>query len=151
MPLRIPVGKSLYSRAVLADTGAILALANSRDRNHGVAEDCLRSIHSYRLPIYAPLPIIYETHKRLLFDLGPASSKRFLDSVRNNSVIVIRTIVEDEQEAKLLIERYQDLRITLFDAVSMAIMLRVGIAVSFSFDRHFLQAGFIRIPPFHLQ
>lgn len=150
MPQHIPVGKSLFSRAVLVDTGAILALANSRHENHGDAEDCLKKINYNKLPMYIPLPIIYETHKRLLFDLGFKQSMRFLNSISTSNLSIIRTIEDDEREAKQLIEKYCGLKLTLFDAVSMAVMQRFGIAASFSFDRHFLQAGFIRIPPFHL-
>jgi predicted nucleic acid-binding protein len=150
VPPSIPIGTSLYSRAVLVDTGAFIALADSRDVNHQDAIDCLAKINAFRFPVFVPLPIIYETQKRLLFDLGQGAAARFLDSIFDGSVAVIRTVDSDETEAKTLITRYLDLKLTLTDAVCMAIMRRLGIAASFSFDRHFLQAGFIRVPPFHI-
>ena len=148
--LGFPVGRTLYSHAVLVDTGAFLALADVKDKNHKDAVECLKKIAEYRLPLFVPLPIIYESHKRFLFDLGQLAAKRFLNSIYDGSLNIVRTIEEDERQANILLERYKDLKLTLTDASSMALMLRLGIAASFSFDRHFLQAGFIRIPPFHL-
>lgn len=148
--VRPPVGRSLYSRAILLDTGAFLALANPRDNNHKPAVDCLEAIARQRLPVVVSLPVIYESYRRFLFDLGPQAAKRFIQEIYDGSVNIIRTSEDDELEARRLLERYGNLKLTLTDAANMAIMIRFGIAVSFSFDHHYLQAGFIRIPPFHL-
>jgi predicted nucleic acid-binding protein len=146
----LPIGKSLYSRAILIDTGALLALANPGDSNRQQAITCLNTIKDYRLPVFVSLPTIYESHRRFLFDLGYIVAARFLQEIHDGSVNILRTVEEDEQEAIRLIRRYEALGLTMTDAVNMAVMTRLGIAVSFSFDRHYLQAGFIRIPPFHL-
>jgi predicted nucleic acid-binding protein len=144
------IGKSLFSHAVLIDTGAILALTNHQHINHSRAVDCLAKINDRKLPVLVSLPVIYETHKRILFDLGRIQARQFLIQIYDRRTTIIRTESADEERAKALLDRYRDLGMTLTDAVSMAIMERFGIAASFSFDRHFLQAGFIRIPPFHL-
>jgi uncharacterized protein len=144
------VGKTLYARAVLMDTGAFLALMNSQNRNHENAVQCSYEIAKHRLPLFVPLPVIYESYKRLLFDMGQAQARRFLKSILSGQYNVVRTVEEDEKTADALIERYKDLGLTLTDATSMALMTRLGIAKSFSFDQHFLQAGFIRVPPFYL-
>ena len=132
------------------DTGALVALANRSDTNHTAAADCLQIIAQHRLPLFVSLPTIYETHHRLLFDLGPNRARRFLEAVYDGLTNIVRTIDEDEKEARRLIDRYGALRLTLTDAVSMAVMTRLRIGACFSFDVHFLQAGYIRIPPFHL-
>jgi predicted nucleic acid-binding protein len=144
------IGKGLYSRAVLIDTSAFLALAKSKDIDHLAAYECLKLIAKYRLPVFTSIPTIYESQRRILFDLGQSAAEQFLEEVFNESLNVVRTIIEDEQEAKKLIRKYAALQLTLTDAANMALMIRLGVAVVFSFDRHFLQAGFIRIPPFHL-
>jgi len=144
------VGRSLYARAVLTDTGAFLALANPRESNHGYASECLRAIAEHRLPVFVSAPTIYESHRRFLFDFGERAASKFLQEIYGGSVNIVRTVDEDEREARRLLERYKDLNLTLTDAVNMAIMTRFGIAACFSFDIHYLQAGFIRIPPFHL-
>lgn len=144
------IGKGLFSRAVLMDTGAFLALAKSNDIHHSVAFECLKLIAKHRLPLFVSIPTIYESYRRILFDLGQTSAGQFLDQVLGGSLNLARTAIEDEHEARRLIGRYAALQLTLTDAANMALMVRLGIAAVFSFDRHFLQAGFIRIPPFHL-
>jgi predicted nucleic acid-binding protein len=146
----LPIGRSLYSRAILVDTSAFLSLANPQDSNHQAAVECLNSISKHRLPVFVALPTIYESYRRFLFDLGQVAAKRFLQEIYDGSVNILRTIEEDELEARRLLEKYKGFRITMTDAANMAVMIRLGIATSFSFDRHYLQAGFIRIPPFRL-
>jgi predicted nucleic acid-binding protein len=142
--------KSLYIKAVLIDTCALLALSNSRDKYHHEASECLKRIAENHFPIYISVPTIYETHRRLLFDQGQLSSQQFLESVYDGSLNIERTIDDDEQNSRLLINKYKDLKITLTDAANMSVMIRLGIGTVFSFDRHFIQAGFIQIPPFFL-
>lgn len=146
----LPVGKSLYSRAVLIDTGAFLAIANSADGHHNEAVECLSSIARYRLPLFVSIPTVYESHRRFLFDLGSDRAKQCVDEVLNGPINLIRTVAADEVQARALIDRYAALNLTLTDAANMAVMLRLGIAACFSFDRHYLAAGYIRVPPFHL-
>lgn len=143
------IGRTLYARAVFLDTGAFLALANtSEGERHTLAVECLKQVLAHRLPFLTSLPVIYEAHRRLLFDIGSEMAREFLDRIFDGSIQIVRALEPDETKGRELIATYPDL--TLTDAVSMAIMLRIGVAVCFGFDRHFLQAGFYRIPPFHL-
>jgi len=148
--IQVLPGKRLYAKAVLIDTGALLALADSKDIHHLSASDCLKSIAEHRLPVFISIPTIYESQRRILFDLGQQVATQFLDQIYDGSLNIERTVNEDEQEARALIKKYTALKLTLTDAANMAVMMRLGIAMVFSFDRHFLQAGFIRIPPFYL-
>jgi len=145
---QIPFGKGLFARSVLIDTGAFIALADTKDKFHKEAVDCLGLIAKNRLPLFVTVPTIYETQRNIIHKLGLNASRNFLDSIYDGSHNIVRTIEEDDIEAKKLIEKYASLELTLTDSVNMVIMLKIGIAKVFSFDRHFLQAGFIRIPPF---
>jgi predicted nucleic acid-binding protein len=147
----LPIGKTLYARAVLMDTGAILALADHSDPHHNDATECLQAIARHRLPVFIIVPTIYEAHRRFLFDHGQPAANYLLDAVYDGSTNIVRTVDEDEQEARRLIQRYAALEMTLTDGACMAVMTRLRIAACFSFDVHFLQAGYIRIPPFHLR
>jgi len=134
----------------MTDTGALLALADQHDSHHDEAVDCLRRISEHRLPLFISLPTIYESHRRFLFSLGNRAAESMLTRVYDGTINVVRTVSDDESEARRLLGRYRDLDFTLVDAVNMAVMVRLRIAAAFSFDRHYLQAGFVRIPPFHL-
>ncbi|SRR6266536_2654347 len=148
--VRAIVGRSLYARAVLIDTGALVALLHPTDPHHVAARDCLTKISANHLSLIVTLPTIYEGYTRLLYDVGFDAAERLLDSVFGPGMSLIRTDPPDETEARRLIDRYQALGLTLVDAVNMAVMTRLSIGACFSHDIHFLQAGFIRIPPFHL-
>jgi predicted nucleic acid-binding protein len=134
----------------LIATGALLALADPKDNNRPQAIACLNTIKDHRLPVFVSLPTIYESHRRFLYGLGQVAAAHFLQNIYDGSINIVRTVEDDEHEGIRLIERYEGLRITLTDAVNMAVMIRLGIDVSFSFDRRYLQAGFIRIPPFQV-
>jgi predicted nucleic acid-binding protein len=140
---QLQLGKSLFAKAILIDTCVLLALANSRDNYHLTASECLQTISKYHFPIYISIPTIYESHRRILFDLGQSAAQRFLNQIYDGSLNIERTVDEDERQARFLIEKYAALKLTLTDAANMSVMLRLGIATAFSFDRHFLQAGFI--------
>ena len=143
------VGSSLYDSVVLIDSGAFIALADRTDRYHADALECLTRISAHRLPIYAPSPVIFETHRKLLHQIGYWAALRFLRSAYDGSVNIVRPVSGDEMSARALVERYESMALTLSDAASMAIMTRLGIGVCFSFDYDFVNAGFLRIPPFH--
>jgi predicted nucleic acid-binding protein len=95
----LPVGRSLYARAILADTGAFLALANSQNNNHHAAVECLKAITRHRLPVFVLLPTIYESYNRFLFDLGQRPANHFIEEIYDGSINIVRTIEEDEFEA----------------------------------------------------
>ena len=51
-----------------------------------------------------------------------------------------------EQDAENILVKYQDQDFSYTDAVSFAVMRRDGIDRAFSFDRHFVTAGFTIVP-----
>jgi predicted nucleic acid-binding protein len=103
-----------------------------------------------RLPAIVSVPTIHETHRRLLYSPQPTLARSFLAGIYDGSVNIVVTNPVDEYEATKLIDRYAGLALTLTDATNMALMVRIQIGAAFSFDRHFLQAGFVRVPPLHL-
>lgn len=147
---KLPLRKWLSSRAVLVDTGPFVALYNKKDDYHQEAIKCFKLIAAHRLSLFISVPTIYESHRRILFDSKQVAANSFLDSVFDGSMNVERTLMEDEQEARQLMAKYAGFQLTLTDAVNMAIMVRLQIGTVFSFDSHFLQGGFVRIPPFYL-
>lgn len=140
-------GRSMYSKAVMLDTGALLALSSSRDKYHYQAKEGLERLTKDRFPLYITIPTIYETQRRLLLDLGIKASSRFLKTIFDGSIRIERTSHDDDMAAKDLTEKYSYIPLTLTDAVNMTVMMRLGILKIFSFDAHFLQVGFLIVPP----
>lgn len=143
------VGDSIYSHAVLVDTGAFIALEDPRDGHHREATDCLNELGRRRVPLIVSLPTIFESHSHILYDLGERKARFFIHHIYDGSLNIRQTSKEDELAALLILDRFTDLRLTLVDAANMALMGRLGIGTCFGFDHHFLQAGFAMIPPFY--
>ena len=109
---------------------------------------CEQAIRNRRLPIYVTSTVIVETHRRFLFDFGYGAAKHFLERAYSGGFNILRPTPGDEEQAMQLLDRYADLEMTLCDAISMAVMLRIGILRAFTYDRrHFSAALFIVVPP----
>jgi predicted nucleic acid-binding protein len=92
--------------------------------------------------------VIAETHRRLLFDHGYEAADRFLTAVYGAEATIVRPTEVDEHEAVRLLRKYSDLGLTLCDALTVAVMSRLGIVRVFTYDRaHFLPVGLITVPP----
>jgi len=112
---------------------------------------CSASLRFRRFPRFVTSPVIAETHHRLLFDYGYEAADRFLAAVFGGEATIVRPTEVDELEAARLIRKYADLKLTFCDAISMTVMLRLGILRVFTYDRkHFCAVGFIAIPPLDL-
>jgi hypothetical protein len=63
--------------------------------------------------------------------------------MEQTSVRVIRATLRDEAAGREIIYRYDDKDFSLTDAISFAVMRRLGITTAFSFDRDFIRFGFM--------
>jgi predicted nucleic acid-binding protein len=61
--------------------------------------------------------------------------------------MIVRVRSRDEDRAWQIITQYSDKDFSLTDAISFAVMERLGIKTAFSLDRHFTQFGWQTIPP----
>ncbi len=72
---------------------------------------------------------------------------RFLDSIEAGGTVVIRVRRLDEERAAQIIRTQADKDYSLTDALSFAVMERLGLSRAFTFDRHFAQYGFTVLTP----
>lgn len=144
----LPVPRSIYERAVLFDTCALEAITDPRDQYHETASNCLFEFRRLAYPFYVTTLTIAETHRRLLYKpyLGILSALRFLESVYDGSINIIRPLEEDELQAMEYIRRFKGQKLTVTDTISMAVMKRLGLRKVFSFDWHFTLLGFQVVP-----
>lgn len=145
-PGRIIPG-SIYKYAVLIDTGPLYAIVDTADGKHHEASACLREISKLRLPLFVSNLTIAECHRRVLHSLGIRRGLEFLTNIYDGSVNVEWVGPADDRKAREIVERYLDQDISLTDATSAALMIRLGIIKVFSYDHHFNIMGFLRIPP----
>jgi predicted nucleic acid-binding protein len=71
----------------------------------------------------------------------------FLNQVDENALTtVIRVTEDDDERARQIIRRYDDKDFALPDALSFAVMERLGISHALSLDHHFAQYGWVILP-----
>jgi len=131
---------------LFVDTGAWFALADKSDHYHKQA------IHIYPELIKAfqylttTNLVIAETYILIRRSMGYRAAIVFLESIATSPRI--RKIYSDselEERAEDILRKYQDQDFSYTDAVSFVVMDQFHIREAFSFDEHFITAGFTLI------
>jgi predicted nucleic acid-binding protein len=125
-------------RAVLWDSSAILALLDADDADHARAVATARKLAQQRLPAFITNYIEVECHALLLRKLGRSLAREWL---LRGGMSVLRATRADEDAARALLAAREDKDWSLCDAISFAVIARLGLHAAFSFDGHFRQAG----------
>jgi predicted nucleic acid-binding protein len=137
----------LSARRVFTDTSAYFALADPRDENHAAAVVIAEQLATRRRHLFTTNFVLAETHALLLARRGRELAARILVEIDRSSTAIVRARAADEQRAREIIARYRDKDFSLTDAISFAIMERLGIGQAFTFDRDFAQYGFTAVMP----
>jgi predicted nucleic acid-binding protein len=110
--------------AIVADSGGVFALYDSRDRHH-------KSVRSFleRIPetIYLPAPLLGELGYMLAAWLGTGALLQFLADVMAGSFRIEPFLPEDVQRSRALLETYADLKLGLCGAAVAATAERLRI------------------------
>lgn len=136
-----------YPASIFVDTSAFYALADTTEGSHRRATPIARELERARARLVLSNFIRAEAHALILNRLGRHAADRFiaeLASAPHNTLV--RVSEADEQAALSLIARYHDRTFTLTDATSFVIMERLHITHAFTFDRNFVQYGFVTLP-----
>ena len=81
----------------------------------------------------------------MLNRIGRDIAARVLVEIENGPTTVVRVNARDERRARDTIAQYSDKDYSLTDAMSFAVMERLGIGAAFTLDDHFVQHGFLVI------
>jgi predicted nucleic acid-binding protein len=137
------LGHGASQRAVFVDTSAFYADIDRGDARHGAAGETFQDLMSRRALLFCSNLVVAETHALIMRRLGASLARRWLRALDAN------VLFEDEADdvaAHTIIARYADKDFSYADAVSFALMERLGIPAAFTFDAHFRQYGFDTIP-----
>jgi predicted nucleic acid-binding protein len=129
-------------RRVFVDTSAFGALLNGADADHRAALAIANNLARERRRLITTNFVVAETHALLLSRGGRDLALQSLYRIDQGVEHTVRVSEEDERRARWIIERYRDKDFSLVDALSFAVMERLGIDHAFTFDRHFAQYGF---------
>ncbi len=124
---------------ILIDSGAVFALLCRGDRRHRAAREALRQMKKRKAVPVLTNYLLAETHALLAARLGPDAARMW---VRHNIWPVERAGEEDEKRAREILLTGRGGDCTLTDAVSFAVMERLGMDTAFTFDPNFTRYGF---------
>ncbi len=132
---------------LFVDTSFILALELTDDQHHDSALKCWRSLATRQPTLVATSyvfdEIVTSFNSRNRHDKAVEIGNRLLTST------VIQLIQVEENlflEGWNYFQRYEDKSYSLTDCISFLVMTKMNIQKALTFDRHFVQAGFQKIP-----
>lgn len=132
-------------RRVFVDTSAYYAAVDRRDTDHDAAAATMRRVVNERRRLTTTNAVLFELHGLLLNRLGREVALATLGELRA-SQMVVRVSARDEARAEAILVQFDDKDYSLTDALSFAVMERLGLRVAFALDRHFAQFGWTIVP-----
>jgi len=141
------VEPSLQKSTLFVDTGAWFALADKSDQFHDPAVKIYPDLLKGYPYLTTTNLVVAETYILIRRALGYQPAITFLENLSASPRITkIYSEATLEDKAENIIRKYQDQDFSFTDAVSFAVMEEYGIKKAFSFDQHFLIAGFTIVP-----
>jgi len=134
-------------KTLFVDTGAWFALADQSDQYHRRAVNVYpKLLKGYRHLTTTNL-VVAETYVLIRRALGHQPAITFLQKISTSPRIVrLYSDAALESTAEDTLRQYEDQDFSYTDAVSFAVMKHYSINKAFSFDQHFVTAGFTLIP-----
>ncbi len=121
--------------ALIADSGAVYALYDARDRHHSAVARVVGDEHG---SIIVPTAILAEIDYLLRFRLGSRALFRFLEGISAGGFSLEPFTSQDLASCQSLLRTYADLNLGLADASVVATAERLGIRRVLTVDeRHF--------------
>lgn len=121
-------------RAVLADTGPLYASADPDDAHHQRAQKELNRLVREKYEIIVSYSTLLEAYSLILFRLGNRFATGWLQEMTHASLL--NPNPDDYRRAMATAQGFSDQTVTLFDALTAAMALRIGISV-WTYDHHF--------------
>jgi uncharacterized protein len=134
-------------KSVFLDTGYVIALELSSDQHHRAALKHWRGIVK-ALPLFVTTSYVFNEivtffnsrgHHAKAVEIG----QRLLSSPSSRLVHVEADLF---QAGWNYFQKHKDKEYSLTDCISFLVMEEFGIATAFAFDKHFVQAGFKKVP-----
>jgi len=122
-------------RGVLADTGPLYAAVDPDDQHHEQAQKQLQALEDERLSVVLAYPTLLEAYTLILYRLRQPTASRWLEDVRAGATS-LNPSPQDYLEATVLVGRFPDQVISLFDATLATLATRLGLPV-WTYDHHF--------------
>ena len=129
---------------VFADSSAYYATADRNDRSQRQSLQIAGRAQQIGLRSYTTRYVLAETHALIVSRRRNSRlALAFLREIeRSRATTVVAVDETDESRAREILARYEDHLFSLTDAISFAVMERLGLAYAFTFDSDFAAFGF---------
>ena len=132
---------------VFVDTGAWVAIADKNDQYADEASQLYKNLILKREHLFSTDLVLVETYNLLSQTIGSKTTISFGNRLKLIPFLKIISITSgDWERGWRILEKYSDKDFSFTDCTTFALMERLKIKTAFSFDAHFTQYGFIRIP-----
>lgn len=132
------------NKLVFVDTSAWIMLLNKAETHHQAAVETYNEMSKATL-VVSNL-VVGETYtwlrKKSGYDKGLLFLKVIAEKNELNQLKIIYSEPVLEKQAIQLLEKYREHEFSYADAVSFCIMQNLGVKQAFTYDRHFIIAGF---------
>jgi uncharacterized protein len=131
---------------VFVDTAAWIALLNVRDALHQQANDVMDKLVRLKTPLVITEFVLLEVADALCTPASRGQTVSFINSLRQlESVKIICVSQQLLDEGWAFYSQRPDQDWGLTDCISFVVMTQEGITQAFTSDRHFQQAGFVKL------
>lgn len=131
-------------RTLFVDSSAFLASINPKDASFSAAQRVLGRIRTGRMQLLTTTYVIVEAHALILNRAGREPGVKFLRGLEGSAMGILRPTSDDERRAREIVYTHTDKTYSLTDAISFAVMERLGLTRAFTYDRDFERFGFTR-------
>jgi predicted nucleic acid-binding protein len=131
---------------IFVDTSAWVALADKDDTHHKEAASIYPLLLKNKNILITSNLIVAESYVLILNELGHQASLNFLGRLKASPRILrVYSNENIEADAQEILSKFVDQDFSYTDAVSFVMMKRQKIKKAFSFDKHFVIAGFVNV------
>ena len=132
---------------VFVDSGGFFAHLVSEDPLHTRARELFAQAKREDWHLVTTNAVVYETHALLTNRAreGREAGLRFLEHIERGLCEIVHGTQDDEARAIAILRDHQDKAYSFCDALSFAVMERLGVTEVIAFDRHFREYGRLTI------
>lgn len=127
---------------ILIDADAFIGLRNEKDAHHQQARMLLEGLNSRQVVYMTSWDVIQETATKLSYYAGKGHCEAFLNYLDHSGIEVLYPNSQRANKAKRVMLSIPSKRVSLTDAMNMALAQEIGADYIFSFDKVYPQNGF---------
>jgi uncharacterized protein len=131
-------------RRVAVDTGALLALASTRDQYHARAQAVADRLARASTRLLGHTLVLGELHGHLIRRLPVEAARRIVSATLHDPLFEWVDVTPELVQASISgwLERFRDQRLSLTDAITFELMRQERLTHAFAFDKDFVTAGY---------